>query len=261
MSVPKILRAAFEKKKRENKKVSLQAIANRVGISRPLLSQVMAGKRNLPLERLDALAQALDLDKEKRDSLAKLLLGRKKVSVEPSLVGGKAPAGRKDWLYLDRRQAGVLQDWFYLAVLEATLLEDYDGTTAFLARRLGLEPALVERAMAVLTEQKMVEARGKKRVKRGKLYDFHSGADQRAIRTYHAASMQKATRELMAHTEPGDVAQRLVTGMTLAISRDRVPYVQQKIADLLVEVAEDAAENPAQEVYQLAVQFLPLSRK
>lgn len=76
---------AFIARKRLEKDVKLKPIAANMGVSVTYLSDIIKGRRNPPdINGLDALAQALNLDKDEREEMFDLA-GRDRNQVSPDL--------------------------------------------------------------------------------------------------------------------------------------------------------------------------------
>ena len=103
----------FIARKREEREITLREMASMMGVSAPFVSDVEKDRRNpYDLERLDKLANILELNSEDKDLMFDLA-GRKRNTVAPDLPGyimerdyvGAAlrtardlGAGEKEWL-------------------------------------------------------------------------------------------------------------------------------------------------------------------
>lgn len=75
----------FISKKRVEKKITLRKMADMLGVSAPFLTDVEKDRRNpLDMEKLNRLAEILDLSKEENELMLNLA-GRKRNAVAPDL--------------------------------------------------------------------------------------------------------------------------------------------------------------------------------
>lgn len=261
-----ILKSAYLRKKAENRRFSMQVLANKLEISLPFLSQVLSGKRALPPELANPMCDILDLDNEKRDWITRgLLQSRKlkgstgllaKLRQESALSLGKA----EEWTIQPKSNFWILHEWFHLAILDATLLKDFDGSIGFLAQRLGLPTSVIENSVKkMLDADILVKTSDGKIRKKHKLNDFHSQSSKTDIRAYHAVAMEKAKETLRTKTLEEDVEQRLITTYTMTVPRDKVSWAKQQIAEFIKSIAAELSTDRPEEVYQLGIQFFPLT--
>lgn len=262
-TVASLLRGAFERKKSENPRFSMEMLARRVGVSRPFVSQLLAGKRALPAELVDSLREALDLDAEQVDWLSRAVLSSRRLKGSAGVLRGlrdKRPGQARPWRSQPKSHFWMLEDWHYIALADATLLRDYDGTPSFLARRLGLSAAVVTGALARMREAGILEEKEGMLRKAENFADFHSGGSKEELRAYHQASLDKAKEELRRRTAPKSLEERLITTATFTVNRNKIPWARQQVAEFLRTMAAALAEGEGEEVYQLSVQLFPLSQ-
>lgn len=260
-----ILRKAFLHKKKSKSSFSLKAVASKVGVSAPFLSQVFSGKRNIPIGMIDEVCRILDLDTERRDFIFRSVLkGRSQAGrsgIADGLNGARA-VEKPDWNFQSVSKFWVLEDWHYLPLLNCTLLKDYDGTTTFLAERLSLPLAEVEAAVTRLREAGLLkpDIHGVLR-KASRFNDFQSAGSKEGIRKFHRAGMAKAATTLTEQTTDEDLECRLITTFVLTSPKGKLPWAKQRIREFLDEMTAELTAEPAEEVYQLGIQFFPLTKK
>jgi uncharacterized protein (TIGR02147 family) len=261
--ISQLLKKAYGKKKRLNKGFSLGVVARRLDLSVPFLSQLLNAKRALPVSMVEPICAALDLDAEKRDFLYRRLLKKKEKSPLTQLIApATAPASSSaDWNFAAPSSFWVLEEWFYLPLLNCTLLPAYDGKATTLATLLGLPLAQVENAIARLRAEGLLELKEGMLRKAQRLNDFHSAATKEQIRAYHRDGLHRAEAELTERTEPEHTEELLITTLSFTVADEHVGWAKQRLADFLRQLTEELTEAPGQAVYQLGVQFFPVTRK
>ena len=85
MNAKDITFGEFLQRKREESKITLRKLAERLNFSAPFLSDVEKGRRNPPeLSKLEQIAEILNLSAEDKDTMFDLA-GKKRESVAPDL--------------------------------------------------------------------------------------------------------------------------------------------------------------------------------
>ena len=72
--------------------------------------------------------------------------------------------------------------------------------------------------------------------------------------------MAKAQHELSEKNTESDFEKRLITGITLTASPEKIAEAKKKLAEALHDIANDLIEGEGTQVYHLAAQFFPLSK-
>lgn len=260
-----ILRSYYSKKKRDGSRQSLRAVARKMGVSVTLLSLVIHGKRRLPIRILDPLCQYLDIDQVDRDKLLKEVILRDGGTPQHALELVTKPQEKKkptslQWETLAKKDTEFLADWMDIAIFLTAGLRDSEGTPEWVSRKLFFELGLVNRKMRQLEEAGFLVRNGEELRPAKRSLQIRSGKDFTPIRAYHKAHLENAVQTLEQDTTDFDLFHRFITGMTVTVSKKSVSRFKQKIQDFLLEFAEECSQEDAEEVYQMAIQFFPLSQ-
>lgn len=153
-----LLKSAFKRKKASHPGYSLRALARDLGVSPAFVSNILAGKKMPPKDRLEQLSYCLELDLLEREQLVKYV----RLDGFSVKVLGKRPQRDKNLKVRRTSEASnehVLSSWMNLAVLEGlTLKEPYNDLSA-LRLRLGISVAELKRALANLHAAGVIEER------------------------------------------------------------------------------------------------------
>ncbi len=235
-----------------------------------LLSLVIQGKRRLPIRLLDPLCQYLDIDQVDRDKLLKELIFREGGTTQHALelvsrsLDAKSAEKKKpsalQWETLAKKDSEFLADWMDIAIFLTSGLKKSEGSPEWVSRKLFLELGLVNRRMRQLEEAGFLVRQGEELRPAKRSLQIRSGKDFAPIRAYHKAHLENAIQTLEQNTSEFDLYHRFITGMTLTVSKKSISRFKQKIQDFLLEFAEECAQDEAEEVYQMAVQFFPVSQ-
>lgn len=259
-----ILKSAYLRKKGVNKGFTLRFVAQKMDASIAFISQVFSGKRFIPLAKVDLLCDLLDLDTERREIIFRAAVRGRSRLARPDLLTGldeepKPPAG-VSWVYQNSKYFWVLEKPIYLAILNCTLVRGYDGTPEFLARKLNITLTEAVQAFQRLKDSPFLTEENGKLVKSSRFNDFNSEASKDLIRKFHRGLLSRAAWALDRQQDPEANDARLITSCVLTVPAARLASSKEKIRKFLSEMAADLAAETGDEVYQLAVQFVPFTR-
>lgn len=263
--ISEILKQNFNKRKRASPGFSARAMAKKMGISQAYVSQILNGARMLPPEMLNPFCDILDIDAERKELLSIAILEKQGWSKKPSKSLRHSDISLKahtaNWVAAPVKDLSLLDDWHALAVLETTQLEDYDGSVDFLQKRLGFGRAQVDSLVKTLSTRGFLKMVDGKLVKKNSLLEMQSGKTKKSIANYHKAVMKKAQSLMDEANSDEDLLRRLITSGIFTCSREQVDYVRAKLAEVLREIIVESANGKAEEVYQLGLQFFPVTKK
>lgn len=257
MKTHEILNRYFERKKAKYG-FSMRAMAQQLGISASFLSRVLTGKKPVPYPLLLRLQPILEIDPEVFETIA---------SAHEGYIGRDAFAKRghvdlqtplEDWSLTSPNSNSILRQWFYLAILEFTTLKKYDGTAATIARHLKLPPRTVEGAVREMASLGLLREVGGKWVKSKKKIRWVAAKSLPEIRRFHHLMMGKAQENLQLTSEK-EFERRLISGITLTTSPRKAKKLKKILNEFLYEMASEAMDENATEVYHFAIQFFPLT--
>jgi len=244
------LRKYFDRKKKSSPGFSIRSLARRLDVSPSFLSRVMAGKKPIPESLLPRLATALDIEP---DFFAP-------PAASPAPAQSESIAAFEDWDIAQGDHLQVLRNWFYLPIMELTTLAHFSGTAEEIARRLRLSQATTDIALRELVALGLMAYDNGRYRKTSRKIKFASAKSTHLIRRFHHEMLEKAQEELRTATSDTDFQKRLISGVTVTAAPEALRAAQKKLADCLVEIANDLTQNPGTEVYHLGVQLFPLSK-
>jgi uncharacterized protein (TIGR02147 family) len=254
------LRKYFERKRDFSAAFSLRSLARRVEVSPSFLSRILSGQKPVPYPLLLRLESALDIEPE---VFASIRLAHQ-LEESSAVVARKGKAEMitqlADWDLATPEAIGVLRQWYFIPILEFTRLQGYDGKAETIAKYLRLPLPTVEQAVKELTSLKLLVEEDGLLVKTRRKLRIGSGKPNPDIRRYHSAMLERARRELLS-ASPEDFEKRLMTGITLSGTPEKIAKAKQKLAECLHEIANDLISEQGTEVYHLAAQLFPLTKK
>lgn len=257
-----VLRKAVERKKKDFRKFSIRWLAGQVGVSHAYLSQILSGKRDLPMRLVEPLSRHLDLDAPARASIVSELVRANGIQSVSPVVRRKSRQIPIAWDLAPIKDFDLLTRWEYFAILQCTKLDGFDGSAEFVANELLLPKATVEATFLLLQKRGYLEADPKQGIRMSKaFFEFQSRGTKDQLRSYHKSVLQKARDVLETQQSEKAVSQRLITSATVTCSSDRVEELKLRFAEFLRDFVEEASESDSSDViYQIGIQFFPVSR-
>ena len=251
-----ILRQHYDRKQKQG--YSMRALARDLDVSPTFISNIFNGKKKIPLTMLTSLARHLDIASD-----ALMDIRRELIPDDPFPWAGlnsRQNSVLQRWAVVDAKGvSSATQQWFFLAIMDVTCCRSYDGTTAYIARRLGLPEEVVTEAVRGLVEAGLlVERDGLKR--KAKDHIRVDSADLKPqIRKFHRQMFQRASLELDDVTEEA-FARRQIIGISFNISPDKISVAKKMLSDALHEIVTTLGGKDGDEVYYLASQLFPLTK-
>jgi uncharacterized protein (TIGR02147 family) len=238
-----ILQKELARRCETNPRYSLRAFAKALGISHPLLSLVLSGKRKLSKKSALKVAEKLPLLPYERQ----FFLG------EMEFEEG-AP---KEHHQLDLDTFSIISDWFHYAILSLLDVRGARFEAGWIARRLNINIHEAKDAMERLVRLGLVEQQGQCWKQTGLPLKVENAISTAASQKYHRQLMQKAVYSL----ENDSRELQNFSSMTLSMDPEMMSYAIEKIKKfrrLLADELEKA--KPGKEVYSLNIQLFPISR-
>jgi len=244
------MREGLSLKQRINPHYSLRAYARDIGIHPATLSQIINGKRGLPFKDADFVTKKLNLG-PKEQALFKESLLQKKSSLDTIKVSAEDTR-----VILDDSYYRIIAEWEHYAVLELFSLENFNRTKEEVAAKLDLTNNRTDVVIANLKTAGLIEID-----EDGKLVKVHSDVkttediSSQALRDSHKEALQLGLSKI----ESVAIDLRDFSSSTLAVDLSKIPEAKLIIRDFRRKMATLLSQGEKTEVYQIAIQFYPLS--
>ena len=254
----------FVWKKSRNAKFSHRVFARRAGQKNPsLLSQVIAGRRNLTPRTTSAFCRAMALSEEDAKFFHMLVqLDRARTDSDRNRAWERISASRR--FQQARRIEGAsfryLSRWYFPAIRELATRSDFQADPSWIAATLRprITPVQAEDALSSLQEMGLLQAdaAGRLRPAQATIATPHEIVDL-AVHNYHAG-MIKLASEAIARFPAED---RHLGAVTVSIPRAMLGELKAEIAAFQERLLDlcDRSEAPSEQVFQINLQCFPLS--
>lgn len=244
------MREGLSLKQRNNPHYSLRAYARDIGIHPATLSQIINGKRGLPFKDADFVTKKLNLG-PKEQALFKESLLQKKNTLDTIKVSADDTR-----VILDDSYYRIIAEWEHYAVLELFNLENFNRTKEEVAAKLDLTENRTEVVLANLKTAGLIEID-----EDGKIAKVHSDVkttediSSQALRDSHKEALELGVSKL----DSVSIDLRDFSSSTLAVDLSKIPEAKLIIRDFRRKMAALLSQGEKTEVYQIAIQFYPLS--
>lgn len=231
-----------------NEQYSLRAFARSLDIPASSLSEILNKKRPLSKKLRNKLGKALNMSSEQIEAFDAKTHGN---STQPQIDA--------DYRQLTLDSFYIISEWHHYGILQLLKTKGFKNDPKWIARRLGLDTGQAQVALERLKRIGILEER-----EGGKLVDITGGNTSHLksdftneqLRNFQVKALEKAITSLK--TVP--ITLRDNTSMTLAISKEALPFAKEEIKKFrrkLTKKLEEFAEPD--EVYQLAISLNPLT--
>lgn len=237
-------------------------LAAQLKLSPSMMSNVLSGKRNLPPYLLDKVCDLLDISKSDRDLMLQTKLQQAGyMQIEAENLSKSRPSSSKiraAWERATSKDLDVIKDWYYVAILEISRTKDFDGNATSIAKRLNLPLAQVKLAMDEMIDAGLLSYQNGMWRKSTDFLEMQSKKTPDILRKIHISHLENAKNILTHKLTDADKAKRLITGITLTVSKDQIDTIRLKIADFVKDISSEASSENPDSIYHFAVQFYPL---
>ncbi|MGK5085053.1 TIGR02147 family protein [Bdellovibrionota bacterium FG-1] len=260
----------FQSRRERNPSYSMSAFARDLGASVSLLSRVLSGTRPMTLKFAAQVSEALALKEPESNVLllsvlqassknAKISM-KVRARLERKVAEAVATNQAATYTTLEIEQFRAMANWHHLAILNLVTLDDFQSQPAQIAHRLGITTAearsAIERMIAIGLLQEDPE--GRLRRTRQSFY-VKTNRSEFAVRKFHQQMIEKASQELQK-TSDADFSRRLINGITFACAPEHLELIKDKIDRLQDEILALTQDGAKDSVYQMNVQFFPLTK-
>lgn len=244
-----------------NKKFSQRWVALRAGFKAPqLLSMIITGQRNLTKEKALDLAEALKLDASETEYFLLIIeLAHTETQAGQQVLLERIKTAFKDGLFsmVPDDGAEIFRDWYYPAIREIVTLAECDGSTAWIAGRLGIPTPDAEEALETLLRIGFLKRLDNGRIARSEpsvgtgrnFYPMFLGA-------WHMKMLERAFQAITIPRE-----QRHFDGLSFAVARRHVPTLRAAIQRFIRETDAwiEGQGEAREEVFHIHVEMFPLT--
>jgi len=246
------LKKGYDRLKGTNKYYSLRAYAAHLGLNAGSLSNILKGKRGLPLKHLEFICQKLKLKKEKKTKFMSNVF-----DTQSNFRLGNLEAKALETTYLDNElHFKIIAEWEHYALLNLLTTHSIHSTIPWLANRLCIKETRMAKVMENLLQEKLIEVDENGTYKRTKK-KFKTSEDisSLALQKAHLMELELAYKKL---TEV-DIKFRDYSAIILPVNQKKLLKAKEFIRQFRGKMETLLEEGEKNEVYQLSIQLFPLT--
>ena len=236
-------------RQQDNPNYSLRAYARDALMNASTLSQILKGKRSLPLKDAERLVQRLNLDGIERTRFMESVM-RTKTSLDEIKINEVDARPILDDTYYQ-----VIAEWEHYALLELFELTNFSLKTDTVASKLQISNDRAQEVLDNLVQAKLIKVNPNGSYGR-LLGDFKTTEDvsMKALRDSHTETLEMAMDKLDV-----DIALRDYSSATYAIDLEKISEVKTIIREFRMKMGALLKPGNKTDIYQLSIQFFPLT--
>jgi uncharacterized protein (TIGR02147 family) len=247
VALQKVLNEELLRCKAANPSYSLRSLARRLKISPAMLSLVLNGRRPASRKLAQKVSRSLNLDPTEENELLALF------DFKTQKIRRPAPE-----LRLQADQFRLIADWHYFAILSLLEIPGHKAQATWIARRLGISSTLAADALDRLERLGLIQADKRSGYcLTGRTFTTSDEIASSAIKKNHAQMLELA-KESLDH-DPLDLRDFL--SITMAIDPAKIPQAKLLLREFRERLSTFLESGKKAEVYALALQLIPLSKR
>lgn len=252
------LKLEFERLKQETPGFSLRAFAKMLNLPSGRLSEFLSNKRQITVAIGEQIAESLQFEPELRTQFIQCIQVysevKRDIRRELSEIE-KAP--KFEFVSTDSQDRyRIVADWHHFAILSLMELNEFESSSAWIAKKLGLPETLIEESLERLERVEIIDRRSKPWKLNAVNLRTTDGVSSEALQEFHLKNLELAAMKL----KNVPVEDRDFSAITIAMDKAKIPFVKGMLKDFrrkltsLIETGETKNE-----VYRLSIQFFPLN--
>lgn len=238
------LQREFTRRCHKNPKYSLRAFARLLKTDPSTLSQFLSGKRNASTKIILKMCSALGASPD----------------VQEKLVGKKSKNfdSHDNYVEMAMDVFHSMSDWYHIAILELASSENFNPSSAIIAKQLGITAteafAAIERLKRL---ELLVEVKGRLQKSDLNLTNFSPGITSSAHKSLQRQFLTKA----LDAVDNCPQEEKDITAITMCINQDNLPEARKLITEFRRKMSAFLEDGKQTRVYNLAIQLYPISNK
>ena len=247
MMLVEYLNKTFGERRAKNPSYSLRAFARSLEMDSSTLSAILRSKRPLSAKAAQKIIDALDfIDPMEAQMLVVETITKHEISDESLNYKDMAMSA-----------AETIASWQHFAILAFLELHNVVGIETEISKKLNIPLKLVVESMARLEKLELVARIHGEWKLTGKNMATRAPVANQALREGHRQNIMKSLESLEKHS----IEERDISGITMAISKSRLPQAKRLIQDFRRRMSAFLEEGNKNAVYRLNIQLFPLTEK
>ena len=225
----------------KNPSYSLRSYAKSLSIDPTFLSRIMKGEQSLTTKTIKRLMLEFDM------SLESLL----------QITRNEALSNIK---FFSHAEFSLISKWYFFAILDLVDLPNFESSTSFVAKSLGLREFEASAAIEVLVEAGYLNISEEPWKNNLQASDWNN----HDVTSTEKKNFQKQIlKKAIEAVDEVEIADRYNSSLSLKFDRKLLPEVKKKILDFKEDLDTFIEESSKDKdsIFQLAIAFFPLTKK
>lgn len=242
----------FCKRQKLNSAYSLRAFARDLSLDSSELSSVLRGKRKLPIKKADAVCRKLRLSPlEKSEFVNSLRFGSGSLKAIAAI-----PTSHYKELLNDETHFRIISEWEYFCLLSLVKNKKFKSDPEWIASRLDVSLLRVKNILDHLLTAGLIEIKNGKYVLIEEDVKTTEDISSAALRRSHHEALEMGAKKL----DEIPLHLRDFSSATIPIKKADLPKAKELIREFRHKLDAFLSSDEADEVYQIAIQFYPLTK-
>ena len=229
----------------------MRAHAKHLGLSPQELSEILRGKRHLPVKKAEVVTKKLNLSAEQTRKFNESLRAVKTRLKDIAKLGISS-----EFELTEERHFRIISEWEYYAVI--TLLETNIKYQSYadISERLGLKSDRTKFVIECLIEEKMIHIDDQGFLQKStERLSTTKDIPSKALKRGHQDILDLAIQKI--DTVP--VEDRFYSASTIAIKKENLNEAKNIIREFRAKLSTMISSGDPDEVYQMNIQLFPLT--
>ncbi len=244
------IKEVFSLKQRQNPQYSLRAYARDIGLHSSTLSQILKGRRPLPLKVASVVVKKLGLGPKER-TLFMESLHQRKTKIDKIKI-----SEHDERFMLDESYFRTIAEWEHFAIYTLFDLDHFTPTVENFSLKLGIT---LQRAEVVVNNL----------LSCGLLAYDHHGALCKSFTNLRTTEDINSQALILSHLETLDMGKKKLeevyvdlrdfSSLTIAMDLEKLPELKTIIREFRQKVSALVKDGKKTEVFQMAIQLYPMT--
>lgn len=244
------LKEVLSLKQRENPSYSLRAFARDLDIHPSTMSQIIKGNRSLPFKDSAHVVNKLKLNPKDRTLFMESLM-RGKTKIDAIKI-----AALDERFMLDESYYKIIAEWEHYAVLDLFDLTDFIPSVEGITEKLDVTKNRAEVVLNNLLTCGLIKEEDGRLIKVHEDIRTTEDIANRALKESHIETMKMGIQKL----EEIEVELRDFSSTTVGVDLEKLPEAKTIIREFRQKMSALLRDGRKTEVFQLAIQFYPLTK-
>ena len=260
------LRSLLIQRQKNNPNYSISSFARDLGVSQPQLSRIFNGERKPTVRFAVQVGTLYSLPKNTIDRwVGQVVLEAPSSAKISKKVRESYLRSQQDQQILvthyEVERFKSMAQWYHMAIVNLTFTKDFKDDPRWISKRLNITVTEARDAtdrlysLGILTKE-----RNGRVIATQKKFFVKTQQSEPSVREFHR-QMATLAIESLKNTDQESFEQRYITGLTLAVQKNKLPEFKQELQEFQKKIMAMVDSKTFDEVYQLNLQFFPLTQK